>query len=120
MTIGSQNYHDDVSPTGHPRFFFCGYNWAYNSTGHLLDDDGQTEACVMSNMSTISGEHLQLYITARLSPLSLTYYGVCLMNGSYAVSLHFAEIMFHDGDLGRRVFDVYIQVIFTHAFFMCP
>ncbi|KAM0945204.1 putative Malectin domain-containing protein [Dioscorea sansibarensis] len=48
-----------------------------------------------------------------MSALSLTYYGLCLLNGSYSVKLHFAEIMF-TGDqtysvVGRRFFDVSIQ-----------
>ncbi|KAK2983761.1 hypothetical protein RJ640_001636 [Escallonia rubra] len=57
----------------------------------------------------------ELYTTARLSPLSLTYYARCLANGDYTVTLHFAEIIFRDNrsyqSLGRRVFDVYIQGI---------
>ncbi|KAK2969552.1 hypothetical protein RJ640_023904 [Escallonia rubra] len=55
----------------------------------------------------------KLYTTARLSPLSLTYYACCLVNGDYTVTLHFAEIIFRDNrsyqSLGRGVFDVYIQ-----------
>ncbi|XXG90299.1 hypothetical protein AAC387_Pa12g2104 [Persea americana] len=55
----------------------------------------------------------QLYTTARLSPLSLTYYGLCLCNGNYTVKLHFAEILFSDdksySSLGKRIFDIYIQ-----------
>ncbi|KAJ1383753.1 Serine-threonine/tyrosine-protein kinase, catalytic domain [Sesbania bispinosa] len=54
-----------------------------------------------------------LYETARVSPISLTYYGFCLENGEYTVKLYFAEIMFTDDDtfssLGRRIFDIYIQ-----------
>ncbi|RZC71879.1 hypothetical protein C5167_035109 [Papaver somniferum] len=56
----------------------------------------------------------ELYMAARKSPLSLTYYGFCLINGNYTVNLHFAEIEFLPNDksqdsLGRRVLDVYIQ-----------
>ncbi|XP_060974754.1 probable LRR receptor-like serine/threonine-protein kinase At1g53430 [Cannabis sativa] len=51
--------------------------------------------------------------TARISPLSLTYFGRCLANGSYTVKLHFSEIIFRDNksyfSLGRRIFDVYVQ-----------
>nr|XP_011461996.1 PREDICTED: probable LRR receptor-like serine/threonine-protein kinase At1g07650 [Fragaria vesca subsp. vesca] len=53
------------------------------------------------------------YTTARLSPLSLTYYAHCLANGNYTVKLHFAEIVLRDNrsyyGVGRRMFDVYIQ-----------
>ena len=56
-----------------------------------------------------------LYMNARLSALSLTYYAFCLGNGNYTVKLQFAEIMFTDdktySSLGRRIFDVYIQVV---------
>uniref|UniRef100_A0A2N9F1J4 non-specific serine/threonine protein kinase n=1 Tax=Fagus sylvatica TaxID=28930 RepID=A0A2N9F1J4_FAGSY len=55
----------------------------------------------------------ELYTSARLSPLSLTYYARCLANGNYTVKLYFAEIVFRDNrsfySLGRRIFDVYIQ-----------
>uniref|UniRef100_A0A6N2K944 non-specific serine/threonine protein kinase n=1 Tax=Salix viminalis TaxID=40686 RepID=A0A6N2K944_SALVM len=56
-----------------------------------------------------------LYTEARLTPLSLTYYVRCLVNGNYNVKLHFAEIVMRGNrsyySLGRRVFDVYIQNI---------
>lgn len=59
----------------------------------------------------------ELYTTARMSPLSLTYYARCLANGNYTVTLHFAEIIFRDNrsyqSLGRRMFDIYVQVIYT-------
>ncbi|KAF3949505.1 hypothetical protein CMV_024631 [Castanea mollissima] len=55
----------------------------------------------------------ELYMTARLSPLSFTYYAFCLGNGPYKINLHFAEIKFTNDNtyssLGRRVFDIYIQ-----------
>ncbi|XP_020594971.1 probable LRR receptor-like serine/threonine-protein kinase At1g07650 isoform X2 [Phalaenopsis equestris] len=55
----------------------------------------------------------ELYANARVSPLSLSYYGLCLINGNYSVKLHFAEIIIIDynghSSPGRRLFDVYIQ-----------
>nr|XP_028958942.1 probable LRR receptor-like serine/threonine-protein kinase At1g07650 [Malus domestica] len=55
----------------------------------------------------------ELYKTARLSPLSLTYYARCLAYGNYTVKLHFAEIVLRDNrsyyGVGRRIFNVYIQ-----------
>ncbi|KAI3836455.1 hypothetical protein MKW98_008216 [Papaver atlanticum] len=54
-----------------------------------------------------------LYMTARISPLSLKYYGICLRPGNYKVKLHFAEIMFPidktAAGIGTRIFDVSIQ-----------
>lgn len=64
-----------------------------------------------SNHRTLDSE---LYKTARISPSSLRYYGLGLKNGKYRIDLHFAEITMEDSlswkGLGRRVFDVYIQV----------
>jgi hypothetical protein len=49
-----------------------------------------------------------------MSPSSLRYFGVGLVNGDYVVTLQFAEIVFVDtqtwDSLGKRVFDIYIQV----------
>ncbi|ESR55974.1 hypothetical protein CICLE_v100208262mg, partial [Citrus x clementina] len=54
-----------------------------------------------------------LYDEARLCPNSLKYYGFCLRNGNYTVSLLFSEIVFAKNDdyssSAKRVFDIYIQ-----------
>ncbi|RWR96260.1 putative leucine-rich repeat receptor-like serine/threonine-protein kinase isoform X1 [Cinnamomum micranthum f. kanehirae] len=67
----------------------------------------------IDNISRLSMPNPKLYATARLAPSSLSYYGFCLGNGNYNVTLHFAEILFTDdktyGSLGKRVFDVYVQ-----------
>lgn len=56
----------------------------------------------------------ELFQTARLSAGSLRYYGLGLQNGNYRVLLQFAEIQIENGrtwkSLGRRVFDILIQV----------
>ena len=61
----------------------------------------------------------ELFQTARTSSSSLRYYGVGLENGNYAVTLQFAEFAFEDSktwtSLGRRVFDIYVQVGSSHA-----
>ncbi|KAH9699035.1 putative LRR receptor-like serine/threonine-protein kinase [Citrus sinensis] len=54
-----------------------------------------------------------LYDEARLCPNSLKYYGFCLRNGNYNISLYFSEIVFTNNDdyssSAKRVFDIYIQ-----------
>ncbi|KAL5555577.1 hypothetical protein UlMin_037813, partial [Ulmus minor] len=64
-----------------------------------------------------------LYDEARVSTVSLKYYGLCLENGEYNVTLHFAEIKFADntdepdntdndqGDQSskKRIFNINIQ-----------
>ncbi|CAI9784273.1 unnamed protein product [Fraxinus pennsylvanica] len=106
-------YEADGESGGPSNFVQSKTNWAFSSTGHFLDDERSRDSYIWENVSSISGQDPQLYMNARLSPLSLTYYGFCLENGNYTVNLHFAEIMFTDdrtySSLGRRIFDVYVQ-----------
>lgn len=94
--------------------FYLGPNWAFSSTGDFMDNDVNADSYIYTNTSILSTLHPQLYTKARLSPLSLTYYGLCMMNGSYTVKLHFAEIVFTNDNtfssLGKRLFNVFIQV----------
>lgn len=106
-------YEMDNSPGGASNFLQSGMsNWGFSSTGHFLD---KKNGYIRRNNSSISGKNPQLYMDARVSPLSLSYYGFCLGNGKYKVNLHFAEIVFTEdrtySSLGRRIFDVYIQVL---------
>ncbi|CAI9279515.1 unnamed protein product [Lactuca saligna] len=87
VTIGNLTYEADEDSGGAAKFDPTSGFWGTSSTGNALG--------------------------ARLSPLSITYYGRCLPNGNFTVTLHFAEIVFRDNmsfqSLGRRSFDVYIQ-----------
>lgn len=110
---GSTLYDDDSDGSGQARFHRSETNWVLSSTGYFLDRESG-DYYTWTNDSTLSMTNAELYMNARVSPLSLSYYGFCLGNGNYTVKLHFAEIMFTDdktyNSLGRRVFDVYIQV----------
>ncbi|XP_076930176.1 putative leucine-rich repeat receptor-like serine/threonine-protein kinase At3g14840 [Bidens hawaiensis] len=97
---------------GAARLYEASRNWGFSSTGDFMDDN------IYQNTRYI--ESLQgdtslppLYTTARLSPLTLTYFSYCLENEDYAVNLHFAELQFTNDStyrsLGRRIFDIYIQ-----------
>ncbi|KAL8511718.1 hypothetical protein ACS0TY_018229 [Phlomoides rotata] len=91
--------------------FVSNNNWGFVSTGDFLDEANyQSSRSIKPTMNISLSE---LYTTARLSPLSQTYFHYCLENGSYNVSLHFAEIAFTNdttySSLGRRMFDIYIQ-----------
>ena len=105
-------YDDDTEPGGASKFFKRG-NWAFSSTGHFMDDNKQTDTYILGNSSKLTMANPELYMTARLSPLSLTYYAFCLGTGTYKVYLHFVELEFTEDNtyssLGRRVFDIYIQ-----------
>ncbi|WRX11305.1 Protein kinase domain - like 10 [Theobroma cacao] len=112
---GNAKYEADREPRG-ASMFYLGQHWALSSTGNFMDNDIDADDYIVTNtsaLSNVSAIHSELYTTARVSPLSLTYYGLCLMNGNYTVNLHFAEIIFINDrsfySLGKRIFDVYIQ-----------
>lgn len=109
-------YEADLEARG-ASMFYSRKNWAFSSTGNFMDDDFESDNYIETNISTLyntTSPVSELYRTARVSPVSLTYYGLCLLNGNYTVKLHFAEIVFTNdssfNSLGRRIFDVYLQV----------
>lgn len=121
MTVnGSTTFEEDTDEATAARFGFTRTNhWAFSSTGHFLDDKSP-DTNIQKNTSRLLMDDFQLYTEARVSPISLTYYVFCLENGNYKVNLHFAETMFTDDktykSLGRRIFDIYIQVIVASCF----
>ncbi|XP_076960184.1 putative LRR receptor-like serine/threonine-protein kinase At1g07650 [Bidens hawaiensis] len=108
-------YKADTERIGASSYYNDG-NWAFSSTGNFLDDDRASDAYILFNKSdlhSIPTSDTELYTTARTAGISLTYYGLCLVNGNYNVTLHFAEIVFTQDEsrdsLGKRVFNVYVQ-----------
>lgn len=112
VSLYDKTYEQDNDGTNGVSTFLLDTNWAFSSTGSFLDsrDNNNFIATATQNLSMPDS---QLYATARLSPLSLSYFGFCLKNGNYSVKLHFAEIIINDYNgytsPGRRIFDVYIQ-----------
>ncbi|XP_042948291.1 probable LRR receptor-like serine/threonine-protein kinase At1g53430 isoform X2 [Carya illinoinensis] len=106
ITFEGKEYEEDSNSGGFSQFSSHSEKWAYSNTGVFT---GKQETSFLAKSTTSP----DLYRTARLSPLSLKYYGLCLRKGSYKVKLYFAEIMFSDdqtfSSLGRRIFDVSIQ-----------
>lgn len=108
-------YEGDAAVDGGSARYFKTDNsyWGFSSTGDFLDDDNAQNTRYIANIPSSSLS--EIYSTARLSPLSLTYFYYCLENGSYTVDLHFAEIQFANestySSLGKRIFDIYIQVV---------
>ncbi|PHT55839.1 hypothetical protein CQW23_04325 [Capsicum baccatum] len=113
VSIGDTTYEADEDSAGTAKFVYWKGNWGSSSTGHFWDTTISMNDYKANNVSAIKGNESQLYMTAHRSPLSLTYFGRCLANGSYSLTLHFAEIVYRDNrsfqSLGRRIFDVYIQ-----------
>ena len=90
--------------------------WGFSSTGDFMDD---ADLLSIRHITKRPRSNLSdLYTTARISPITLTYFAYCLKNGNYSVKLHFAEIEFTNdrtyNSLGRRVFDIYIQVLIVN------
>ncbi|KAJ9168648.1 hypothetical protein P3X46_020148 [Hevea brasiliensis] len=111
VNVNGKTYEGDVAGGGAALFYPSNDDWGISSTGDFMDDGDFQNNAYVENSSSLNID--ELYRTARLSPLSLTYYRQCLLNGNYTVSLHFAEIQFTNDStyksLGRRIFDIYIQ-----------
>ncbi|XP_044480619.1 probable LRR receptor-like serine/threonine-protein kinase At1g53430 [Mangifera indica] len=111
LDSGGNTYEDDSNTEGQSVFSSVETRWAYSSTGIFTGDENR--GYLESNLSGLNVSGEDIYKTARLSPQSLRYFGLCMRQGSYNVKLHFAEIMFTNdhtfSSLGKRIFDVSIQ-----------
>lgn len=119
-TVGGIIFEEDQDLGGDAKFVPVIPNWGISSTGFFWDVNKTAYDYIANNMSVLEMNNSELYTSARLSPLSLTYYARCLVNGNYTVKLHFAEIIIRGNksyySFGRRIFDVYIQVV-NHTLF---
>lgn len=118
LEFEGNHYEGDTQIGGPAAFFSSAEKWGFSSTGVFTGDDSKGFIALEETQNQTKSE---IYQTARLSPISLKYYGLCMRKGSYKVQLHFSEIMFSNGQtfrsLGRRVFNVSIQVsksVFYH------
>ncbi|XP_035549619.1 probable leucine-rich repeat receptor-like serine/threonine-protein kinase At3g14840 isoform X3 [Juglans regia] len=114
VDVNEGTVYDADTDQGGPSNFFLTKDWSFSSTGHFMSPI--KKAYILPNSTELISTDTtdpRLYMTARFSPLSLTYYAFCLVSGNYRVRLHFAETVFTDDEtyrsLGRRIFDVYIQ-----------
>ncbi|KAI5570910.1 hypothetical protein BDE02_11G059100 [Populus trichocarpa] len=112
VQINGSTYEGDAAVSGGAGLFYQSADeWGLSSTGDFMDDNDFQNRAYTENVPSLNIN--ELYQTARISPISLTYYRRCLENGNYTVSLHFAEIRFTNDNtfnsLGRRLFDIYIQ-----------
>ena len=119
-TIGNIMYEADSEQGSSAKFFHEKENWGFSSTGLFWDTDASLSDYIADNVSILTMNESELYTSARLSPLSFTYYARCLAKGTYNVKLHFAEIVIRDNrsfySLGRRIFDIYVQVFYQIYF----
>ncbi|OVA10392.1 Protein kinase domain [Macleaya cordata] len=114
MKIGDHIFEADLQKQGASTVYLSKKkNWAYSSTGDFISLDEDKVDYVRNSTCGVNLVDAPLYSSARVSPMSLKYFGLCLINGNYSVTLQFAEIIFTDDEdyssLGKRVFDVFIQ-----------
>ncbi|KAF3442366.1 hypothetical protein FNV43_RR16282 [Rhamnella rubrinervis] len=111
LEYDDNKYEEDINPGGISHFLSVSEKWAFSTTGVFTGNEQADN--LATNKFSLNMTGPEYYQTARLSPLSLKYYGLCLQKGSYKVQLHFAEIMFTDNQtyssLGKRIFDVSVQ-----------
>lgn len=110
---------DGNVPGGTATYYYSSSDyWGFSSTGDFMDDFESQN--IRYTISLPSSNLPELYSTARISPLSLTYFHNCMENGNYTVNLHFSEIKFTNDNtytsLGKRIFDIYVQVIDQTSF----
>ncbi|XVF39988.1 hypothetical protein PTKIN_Ptkin01aG0077300 [Pterospermum kingtungense] len=107
-------FEGDSETLGAATFNVTSSKWAVSNVG--MFEYRQDQSYVLTTQRRVTSTYTpDLYMTSRLSPGSLRYYGLGLVNGVYTVNLFFAETSFRDqsaqtwGSQGSRVFDVYIQ-----------
>ncbi|XP_010502001.1 PREDICTED: probable LRR receptor-like serine/threonine-protein kinase At1g53430 [Camelina sativa] len=112
LKTDKDTYTDDLNSRGLSTFSSVSESWGYSSSGVWLGKDDASYLAT-DRFKLINDTTPEYYKTARLSPQSLKYYGLCMRKGSYKVQLHFAEIMFSNdqtfSSLGGRIFDIYVQ-----------
>ncbi|KAK4491625.1 hypothetical protein RD792_002380 [Penstemon davidsonii] len=83
-----------------PRYLSTTNHWGFTSTGDFLDEPNYQNSRSIKIPPTAN--LTDLYSSARLSPLSLTYYQYCLENGSYNEKLVWKDFNIEDEAHGAR------------------
>ncbi|XP_021636368.2 probable LRR receptor-like serine/threonine-protein kinase At1g56140 isoform X3 [Hevea brasiliensis] len=117
MRSGGILYEAENSSMGPASFqVITSKKWAVSIVG--LFADRQDPSYIEDTLSQVASTNTpELYLTSRVSPSSIRYYGLGLENGLYNISLLFAETALKHRSsrvwesIGRRVFDIYIQGI---------
>ncbi|WRX28152.1 Protein kinase domain - like 10 [Theobroma cacao] len=107
-------FDSDENPVGPASYFVTDTKkWAVSNGGFFMDIGGNPKYISSTPTEIKNTLDTKLMQTARVSGGSLRYYGLGLENENYNVELFFVETAFQDSpswtNLGRRVFDIYIQ-----------
>lgn len=115
-TASGIEFEDDSETLGAASLYSSSDNlWAVSNVGNFISNPNGPRYIAKTDSQITGTLDSELYKTARISPSSLRYYGLGLRNGWYNIEVHFSEIEMDDSSsswkgLGRRVFDVFIQV----------
>lgn len=106
-------YESENEALGPSNYFVSSDNrWAVSNVG--LFTSNSNVSYTFNSPRQFTSLDSELFQTSRISASSLRYYGLGLQNGNYSVLLQFVEIQIENGrtwrSLGRRVFDIFIQV----------
>lgn len=107
-------FEKDEEALGPASFFVSkAQRWAVSNVG-LPIGSNSNEFIALSTAQFANTSDSELFQSARLSASSLRYYGLGLENGGYTLTVQFSEIQIQGSrtwrSLGRRVFDIYVQV----------
>jgi hypothetical protein len=107
-------YQPDSGNLGAASYYVTGaLGWGVSNVGKFMEAPNGSYIISSSGQFQNTSDS-ELFQTARMSPSSLRYYGIGLQNGNYIVTLQFAEFGYEDSrtwkSLGKRVFDIYVQV----------
>ncbi|XP_048441873.1 probable LRR receptor-like serine/threonine-protein kinase At1g53440 [Pyrus x bretschneideri] len=112
-------YEEDLSTLGPSSFFSSSQKWGSSSTGLYMHKPNANY--IATNVLSLNITGPDFYQTARIAPVSLKYYALCMLKGRYKVRLYFSEIMFTNdqtfSSLGKRLFDISIQGILVQKDF---
>ena len=118
----SNQYEADVDVAGAAKYVRVNENWGFSSSRRFWGINASVNDYIASNASILRMNESELYTSAHLSPLSITYYACCLANGPYKVKVRFAEIVIRDNrsfsSVARRIFDIYVQVFCQIYFYL--
>ena len=109
-TIGNIKYEADLELGGGAKFVHMMSDdcWGFSSTGDFWGIWSGAHDYIATNESVLKMNDFELYTDARLSPLS---HMLCALLGKWKLSFF---------SVGRRMFDVYIQVLVVSQIILLP
>ncbi|XP_054815641.1 probable LRR receptor-like serine/threonine-protein kinase At1g53430 isoform X2 [Prosopis cineraria] len=124
MEYEGNEYDEDLNQNGISYFYIKDDRWAYSSTGtYIYNDKADYVASLKTNKFSLNVNGSEYYQTARLSPQSLKYYGLCMLKGNYKGFRYLKDfnILKEAGGVGKGItrefdVDVYDSTLEIHLY----